>query len=53
MLDTSEAVPNYVGGVEDRVDVVVDVMSYFELVSILIQDFDYLSVEKMWYLTPR
>ncbi|CAL1413944.1 unnamed protein product [Linum trigynum] len=52
MLDTSKAVPKYVGGVEDRVDMAVDDMSYFELLSILIPDFDYLSVEKMWYLTP-
>ncbi|CAI0561069.1 unnamed protein product [Linum tenue] len=45
-------VPQYVGGVRDVVNCDRDVLSYFEIVKTLIEDFGYLSVERVWYLTP-
>ncbi|CAL1371209.1 unnamed protein product [Linum trigynum] len=52
MMDTATEVPIYVGGDVDRVQLLLDQMSYFELVSTLIEDLDYSSVERVWYLTP-
>ncbi|CAI0538944.1 unnamed protein product [Linum tenue] len=52
MMDTAGEVPIYVGGDVDRVQLLVDQISYFELVSTLIEDLEYSSVERVWYLTP-
>ncbi|CAI0403557.1 unnamed protein product, partial [Linum tenue] len=40
------------GGVVDVVNVNRDVLSYFELTKTLIEDLEYISVERLWYLTP-
>ncbi|CAI0399712.1 unnamed protein product, partial [Linum tenue] len=40
------------GGVVDVVNLNRDVLSYFELTKTLIEDFEYISVERLWYLTP-
>ncbi|CAI0561050.1 unnamed protein product [Linum tenue] len=51
-MDMSGVVPQYVGGVEDVIDIHRDVVSYFEITKTLIEDLSYLSVERVWYLTP-
>ncbi|CAI0415121.1 unnamed protein product [Linum tenue] len=51
-MDMTGAVPKYVGGDEAVVNMVVDVLSYFELTKTLIEDLEYVSVERLWYLTP-
>ncbi|CAI0556295.1 unnamed protein product, partial [Linum tenue] len=51
-MNMSGGVPQYVGGVVDVVNVNRDVLSYFELTKTLIEDLEYISVERLWYLTP-
>ncbi|CAI0549380.1 unnamed protein product [Linum tenue] len=51
-MDMSVAVPKCIGGNEAVVNLLVDVLSYFEIMKTLIEDLQYVSVERIWYLTP-
>ncbi|CAI0458237.1 unnamed protein product [Linum tenue] len=43
---------NTLGGGVDVVNVNWDVLSYFELTKTMVEDLEYISIEKLWYLTP-
>ncbi|CAL1408145.1 unnamed protein product [Linum trigynum] len=51
-MDMSTDIPRYVGRTVDFVKVHPNVLSYFVLTKILIEDLEYLSVERIRYLTP-
>ncbi|CAL1370922.1 unnamed protein product [Linum trigynum] len=53
MMDFSGDVPRYVGGFSVKVNVDKDEMSFFEIVNVATVYLKYVSVRKIWYLTPK